>query len=108
LTMSRAQAQGICASPGYLMTTLGATNADRFYLMDTNKQVICVYSVDGDKLRLVAARKVDYDSDIWDASVPLKGIKVEGGNGVSRDEAKAYLDEFKVEMDKLQARKKPK
>ena len=45
LTISRAQAQGISAAPGYLMTSLNATNADRFFLVDTTKQVICVYSV---------------------------------------------------------------
>lgn len=108
LTMSRAQAEGIGAAPGYLVTTLGANAAEKFYLIDTNNKVICVYSVNGDKLRLVAARKFDIDSDIWDASTPLKGIVVEGGNGVSRNQAKNYLEEFKVQMDKLEASKKPR
>lgn len=108
LTMSRAQANILAAAPGFLMTTLGATNAERFFLVETNKQVICTYNVNGDKLRLDTARRFDVDSDIKDGSTPLKGIKVEGGNGISREEAKIYLDEFNAQMQKLEASAKSK
>ncbi len=106
LQMSRAQAAGIAAAPGYLMTSLNATTADRFFLVDTNKQVICVYQVSGDQLRLIAARKFDIDSDILDGSFPMKGVKLEGGNGLSREEAKSYLDEFKLLVEKIENGKK--
>ena len=108
LTMSRAQANVLAAAPGFLMTTLGATNAERFFLVETNKQVICAYNVNGDKLRLDTARKFDVDSDIKDGSTPLKSIKVEGGNGISREEAKIYLEEFNIQMQRLEDARKPK
>ena len=47
--MTRAQAEGIAANPGYLLTSVGVGNADKFYLVDTNKQVICVYGVTNDQ-----------------------------------------------------------
>lgn len=94
LTVGRAQADGsICAAPGYLMLTMPVGAASKLYLNDTNKQVLCVYEVTGDKLRLVNARKYDHDSAIFDMSIPGAQNKVpEGGNGITRDEAKSYGD----------------
>lgn len=95
LIMSRAHADSLSAAPGYICTSIAAANAERFYLVDTNKQVICVYSVVQDSLRLQSARKFDYDSSIPDGShqitVGNKSLRLEGNaNGISRDEAKLY------------------
>lgn len=106
LSMSRAQANAVAAAPGFLLTTLTATNGSQFFLVDTVKQVICVYNVTGDKLRLEGARKFDTDSDILDGSFPSHPA-IEGGNGLARDEATAYWQETKPKIDKL-AEKTPK
>jgi len=95
MTVGRAQADGsVCAAPGYLMLTMAIGANSKLYLNDTNKQVLCVYEVTGDKLRLVSARKYDSDAAIFDMSIPSKGKVPEGGNGITRDEAKAYGDEI--------------
>lgn len=97
LTVGRAQADGsVCAAPGYLMLTMSIGANSKLYLNDSNKQVLCVYEVTGDKLRLVSARKYDNDATIFDMSIPsAKGGKVpEGGNGITRDEAKIYGEEI--------------
>src|SRR5438067_7224050 len=66
MTLRRAQAEGtICAAPGYLMLTMAIGAASKLYINDTNKQVLCVYEVTGDKLRLMSARKYDFDSAIF-------------------------------------------
>src|ERR1043165_8007290 len=71
MTVRRAQAEGtICAAPGYLMLTMAIGAASKLYLNDTNQKVLCVYEVTGDKLRLVGARKYDYDTTIFDGSIP--------------------------------------
>ena len=95
LVMSRAHAEGLSAAPGFICTSIAATNSERFYLVDTNKQVICIYSVTNDQLRLQSARKFDFDANIPDGShqitVGNKALKLEGNaNGLSRDEAKDY------------------
>jgi hypothetical protein len=107
LTMSRAQANAISAAPGFLLTSLTAGNANQFYIVDTTKQIICVYNVTGDQLRLEAARKFDYDTEIWDSSVAAKGIRIEGNtNGIGRDDAKAYWEEIKPKIEALLEKKK--
>ena len=93
MMLRRAQAEGsICAAPGYLMLTMAIGANSKLYLNDTNKQVLCVYEVTGDKLRLVSARKYDYDNAIFDGSIPAGTANkpIEGGNGITRDEAKNY------------------
>ena len=109
LSMSKAQADGIAAAPGYLALTI--QNASVFYLVDTNKQVICTYKIQGGQLLLSSARKFDYDSDIPEDSVPVQGgtsgkmLKIAGGDGINRAEAK----EFSEAVTKaLEARKKKK
>lgn len=107
--MTRAQAEGIAANPGYVLTSVGVGNADKFYLVDTNKQVICVYGVTNDQLRLQAARKFDYDCDIPDGHMQVqagaKQLKLEGGNGLNREDAKAYGDQVKIDIEKLKKAK---
>jgi hypothetical protein len=113
-----AYADGIGAAPGMIAISLGggggggsaggetsttagggsATN--RFFIIDTAKNVICVYTMTGEKIRLVNARKYDADTDIVDASLDVAGIRsFEGGNGLSRVEAKAYSEGLKKLME---------
>ncbi len=108
LTMSRAQANAIGAAPGYLLTSLPQGTGTQFYLVDTTKQIICVYNITGDKLRLEAARKFDTDSDIKDTSISVGKVQIEGkANGVSKDDAKIYWDEVGPKIEEL-LNKKPK
>lgn len=90
--VGRANADAVSAAPGYIALTTRATENDRFYIIDTNKQVICVYNIQSGQLRLVAARKFDFDSKIWDASVDLTQLSgnpnlksFENGDGIFRD-----------------------
>lgn len=77
----------------------------KFYLIDTTKQVICVYDLRGDKIRLVSAREYSRDMDIADASldVPMRGggrvNSFEGTQGLTRTEAAAYADGLKQWLD---------
>ncbi|MFH0938832.1 MAG: hypothetical protein V1899_06090 [Planctomycetota bacterium] len=101
-SISRANAEGICATPGYLVLTASIGGANKFFIVDTNKQVICVYGMVGDKLRLVSARKFDFDSDIFDGSLQIGAMRgIEGGNGVTRAEAKIYSEGLKKAWDAL-------
>jgi hypothetical protein len=94
LRVGTAQAAGgICATPNYLALTAGAENNDKFYLIDTNKKVICMYRIETASIRLVCARKFDEDEKIWDPSIPLLRNKpLEGADGVTRSDAKDYAD----------------
>ena len=97
-SINRANAEGgICATPGYLTLTSDLGRASKFFIIDTNRQVICVYNMIGDKLRLVSARKFDFDSDIFDGSLPMGTAAhgIEGGNGVTRTEARIYSEGLK-------------
>lgn len=100
--ISRAQAEGIAAAPGYLSMTVTAGNQAKFYVIDSNKKVVCVYDIVGDKVRLVSARKFDFDSDIFDGSIPVQpkfGRGIEGGSGIDRKEAKEYSEAIKKLWD---------
>ena len=84
-TVGRANAEGIAAAPGYIALTVA--KGQNFYIIDTGAQVICVYTINGGQLRLVAARKFDFDTKIWDASVNLqkygqKLIPFDNGQGI--------------------------
>lgn len=101
---------GISAAPGYLMLTIGINGTDKFYIVDTNKQTICVYSVLGDKLRLVSARKFDFDSEIPEGSLRATGddgrsYVLEAGNGFNREEAKTYSKYVKQAIEAAKPRK---
>jgi hypothetical protein len=95
-TIRPAVAEGsVTAAPGYLILSMNTGGASKFYLADTTKQVLCVYEITGDKLRLTGARKFDVDANIFDGSLPGGGKYargIEAGNGVTRDEAKEYGD----------------
>lgn len=94
-------AGGICAAPGYLMMPINAGGAAKFYVCDTNKQVICVYETTGEKLRLVGARKFDKDLDINDGAIPINGKVLDGHHpGLDRTEAAAYGEGIKAAREK--------
>lgn len=95
LKLKSAMAEGaVTAAPGYLVLSMTTGGTSKFYVADTTKQVMCVYEVNGDKLRLVGARKFDHDADVFDGSLPAgKNARgIEGGNGITRAEAKDYAE----------------
>ena len=98
LALKNATAEGgISAAPGYIALTANLGNASRFYIVDKNKQVICVYTMNGDKLRLQSVRRFDFDSDIFAGDLPTarQANGIEGGNGITRAEAKEYAEAIK-------------
>lgn len=109
MTIRSATAEGaVTAAPGYLVLSMNTGGAAKFYIADTTKQVVCVYEVNGDKLRLVGARKFDYDADVFDGSLgagkAARGI--EGGNGVTRSEAKDYGEAINKMFEEAKAKSK--
>lgn len=112
-TVGRANAEGIVSAPGYIALT--SPTGQNFYIIDSKKQVICVYSILGGQLRLVAARKFDYDTKIWDDSVNLakynpKLIPWDNGDGIFRDpplnepdalSAKTYAEAFQKAWEEI-------
>jgi hypothetical protein len=108
LLMQRAQADGgIAAAPGYLLLSVNAAGA-RFFIVDKNKEVICSYTMTGEKLRLQSVRKFDYDSEIFAGDLPAgkETQGIEGGNGIDRAEAKEYADAIKKLRDDFEKKKK--
>jgi hypothetical protein len=106
--MQRAVAEGgIAAAPGYLVLTTGAGNS-RFHIIDKNKQVICVYTMTGDKLRLQSVRRFDFDSDVYagDIAAGRQANGIEGGNGIDRSEAKEYSEAIKKMRDEFEKKAK--
>ncbi|HLX60615.1 MAG TPA: hypothetical protein VKX17_04975 [Planctomycetota bacterium] len=97
LTLTPAQAAGISSTPGFILTTVPSGNAaEKFCLLDSNNKVICIYSLNGDQLLLTSARKFDFDNQIPDGTHPMKNIRISGNaNGISRDEARIFLDGWK-------------
>jgi len=70
------------------VSTPGANN-ERLVLIDTKKQVICVYRNAGlGRFRLVGARSYKYDVEVKDSS----GSAIEKGNGLTYFEMKQYYE----------------
>ena len=107
MRVGNAQANGgICSAPNYLALTAGAGDNDKFYVIDTNKKVICIYRIQTASIRLVCARKFDEDEKVWDPSIPLlKNRPLEGADGVTRADAKDYADSLQKFLDS--GKKKP-
>lgn len=103
------QADGpLSAAPGYIMLPIKTGGAAKFYVCDTNKQVICVYETTGEKLRLVGARKFDKDIEIFDASIQVSGAaKAPEGHhpGLTREEAGSYAEAIKAAREKAEKKK---
>jgi hypothetical protein len=83
-------AGGISSAPGYLSLTMKNGNNNKFYLVDTNRQMILVYALNNDQLRLVSARCFDVDRKILDGTIKAP-MAIEGSNGVTYSEAEQYL-----------------
>lgn len=94
----QAHASGIAAAPGHLTFNVKANQ--RFYVVDTlaSPRRICVYSLNTDELRLVSARRIEADLNIFDGSIKAPRA-IEGGNGVTAPEAEAYRDTIKQMKD---------
>jgi hypothetical protein len=75
---------------------VGNGRAELLYLIDTNKQRICVYNWDGTHLGLVAARAFDYDLEVLDSS----GDKtIESVAGATRGYIKAQVESFRKQRE---------
>jgi len=59
---SVAHSSGVSSAPGYLTSTLRGN--DRFYLVDTNEKIICVYGLSSESLKLFSARRFNLDEQI--------------------------------------------
>lgn len=96
-----ANAELISAAPGFIAMSSSIGTGVNFYLIDSTVGVICVYQMDGDKIRLVAARDFTHDTDIVDGSLNVtatdgKQIKAfEGGSGLDKKDAEAYAEALK-------------
>ena len=98
--MNRAYASGgIAAAPGYHATTINGTGS-RFYITDTNAKIICVYSLHGERLKLVSARRFDNDEKVFDGSIKAP-IAIEGGSGVNFEDTEKYVRNAKPAVDDL-------
>jgi len=104
--LQRATAEGgIAAAPGYLVLSTNASGS-RFHIIDKNKQVICVYTMIGDKLRLQSVRKFDFDGDIYAGDIETNRLKgIEGGNGIDRKDAKEYSETIKKMREDFEKKK---
>ena len=105
-----ANAEMIAAAPGFLTLSVPQAGGN-FYVVDSTKQVICVYQLDGDRIRLVSARDFSIDTEIKDSSLPLPGpnrrpIKIEGGSGVDTDTAAFYAKQLKQYIENLSKAKR--
>jgi len=89
---------GIAAAPGHLAFAMDTRNpAARFYLVDTDKRMICVYQLVNEQLRLVSARDITNDSDIRDSTEAIRtktkfAPAFEGQNGLDVEQTKKYLE----------------
>lgn len=103
LSVRNVNAEMIAAAPGFLALSV-SPGGGNFFIIDTSRQVICVYQLDGEKVRLVSARDFHRDTDIVDSSLVVPGpnnrpIKIEGGSGVDAAAAAAYADGIKKAID---------
>jgi putative hemolysin len=107
LSVGRANAEGgICAAPGYIMMPVKQGGVSRFCVCDTTKQVICIYEMNGEKLRLVSVRKFDKDTEIFDASLQVGAKAPEGHTpGLNRREAGLYAEAIKAYREKAEKKK---
>jgi hypothetical protein len=90
----------VAAAPSVISFTAKINRDSKFYITDTSRKIICVYSLVGDKLRLVSARKYNHDSQILDSNLP-GAITIEGGNGITAEQAEQYVKQAKPELDRV-------
>jgi hypothetical protein len=87
----------VSAAPSFLSFTAKVGGNGKFFITDTNRKVICVYSLTNDQLRLVSARKFDHDSRIRDGSI--KAPVAMEGMPLTRDDADAYANSSQKVID---------
>lgn len=89
------------AAVSYLSFTAKDVGEGKFFITDTAKKVILTYSLHGDQLRLVSARKFDHDLRLVDGTVKAPESLEGAGNGLTREEVKAYAKNSKMQLDAL-------
>lgn len=109
LSVGRANADGsLSAAPGYIIMPVKQGAAARFLICDSTKQVICLYEMNAEKLRLISVRKFDKDSEIFDASLRVGREAPEGhAKGLTRAQAGEYADAIKAFRENFEKKKKP-
>lgn len=89
------------AAVSYLSFTTKDVGEGKFFITDTAKKVILTYSLNGEQLRLVSARKFDDDLRLVDGTVKAPESLEATGQGLTRDEVKVYAKNSKVQLDAL-------
>jgi len=94
-----AYASGGGGTNGFIAVTsqdVGNQRAEMLYLIDTNRQRLCIYRWEGLRLGLVCARAFDYDLEWLDSS----GDKtVESNAGATRGYVKAAVEAFRRQKE---------
>jgi len=89
----------VAAAPSYISFTAKANATNKFYITDTDKTTICVYTLETDKLRLVSVRKFDADSKIMDGTIKINGKTLEGVMA-TRNDAEQYAKNCQPILEK--------
>lgn len=92
------------AAVSYLSFTTKDVGEGKFFITDTAKKVILTYTLNGEQLRLVSARKFDEDLRIVDGTVKAPESLEATGQGLTREEVKVYAKNSKVQLDALAKR----
>lgn len=94
LSPAQVHAGGICAAPNFLLLTVHV--GQKFFMVDSvaSPKRILVYSLATDQLRLVSARRIDADLNIFDGSIEAPK-SIEGGSGITADDADACVKNLK-------------
>lgn len=92
------------AAVSYLSFTTKDVGEGKFFITDTAKKVILTYTLNGEQLRLVSARKFDEDLRIVDGTIKAPESLEGAGQGLTRDDVKAYAKNSKAQLDALAKR----
>jgi len=92
------------AAVSYLSFTTKDVGEGKFFITDTAKKVILTYTLNGEQLRLVAARKFDEDLKVIDGTVKAPESLEATGQGLTRDEVKVYAKNSRAQLDVLAKR----
>jgi len=92
------------AAVSHLSFTTKDVGEGKFFITDTAKKVILTYTLNGEQLRLVSARKFDEDLRIVDGTIKAPESLESTGQGLTRDDVKAYAKNSKAQLDALAKR----
>lgn len=92
------------AAVSYLSFTTKDVGEGKFFITDTAKKVILTYSLNGEQLRLVSARKFDEDLRLVDGTIKAPESLESIGQGLTRDDVKTYAKNSKAQLDALAKR----